>query len=410
MKKHPFMSFIILIITILVFIVSISFLWPNEGENIFNHDINILEDINGQTLDVTYFERAKINTDIAYGNTYVKKIKIVNNNDEDIVFAINLKDHEVSNELLVYSILASDDDESYQTLFDEQTLENENIGYNIQINSHKTLYLKISFKAMKEGELTNLKGTLQVASNISKKELFIANISKLHQEILKKVDSINGINTAGIYLLSLKNIDTLYVGYVVIDAQDISDLKYIYTLWNDAYLLKNFNYSERKPIVNNLEDKQRDLTSNEVCALYTQKDCHDFNDLKYMEHGGEKNFKIDVEEVLEVAMNDFNTKKRNSVVYIYDINDDLGITKNDLHGYILVDNRSSKANYYLYIHNSLFMITGYNITKYGEIDVDSSTIRVYRDSAFNLSSESYKQVCNFTKLGDCYKLNEEKIN
>jgi hypothetical protein len=51
------------------------------------------------------------------------------------------------------------------------------------------------------------------------------------------------------------------------------------------------------------------------------------------------------------------------------------------------------------------MISGYNITKYGNFSYDSTTIRAYVESAFNLSSENASKVCSFSGFSEC--LNKE---
>lgn len=55
------------------------------------------------------------------------------------------------------------------------------------------------------------------------------------------------------------------------------------------------------------------------------------------------------------------------------------------------------------------MVSGYNMTKYGMFSSNSTTVRAYNESAFNLSASSPSVVCSFTGFDECYNMNNEKV-
>ena len=55
------------------------------------------------------------------------------------------------------------------------------------------------------------------------------------------------------------------------------------------------------------------------------------------------------------------------------------------------------------------MISGYNITKNGEIKLDGNTIRTYNETAYKLSSENKSTVCTFSGFTNCVDSNGKKI-
>ena len=56
------------------------------------------------------------------------------------------------------------------------------------------------------------------------------------------------------------------------------------------------------------------------------------------------------------------------------------------------------------------MVTGYNITKFGNFKVNSNTIRSYTDTGFNLSSENMLKVCDFSGFSECVNKLGEKLS
>ncbi len=96
-------------------------------------------------------------------------------------------------------------------------------------------------------------------------------------------------------------------------------------------------------------------------------------------------------------------------VYIYDVKKDIENNTN-IRGYILVDNTPNNPEYYIYLTNDIYMVTGYNITKFGNFKVNSNTIRSYTDTGFNLSSENMLKVCDFSGFSECVNKLGEKLS
>ena len=55
------------------------------------------------------------------------------------------------------------------------------------------------------------------------------------------------------------------------------------------------------------------------------------------------------------------------------------------------------------------MISGYNLTKLGNFDENSTTIRAYNESAFNLSSKDMRTVCSCSGFNQCFNLQNELV-
>ena len=106
-------------------------------------------------------------------------------------------------------------------------------------------------------------------------------------------------------------------------------------------------------------------------------------------------------KVINTIINSFD---KDGKVHIYDISKDID-NETKLVGYILKDD----DNMFVYIHNDLFMISGYNYTKLGTYDINSKTIVSYNEVAFNHSASDKQRVCSFSGYEECYDINNERI-
>ena len=79
-------------------------------------------------------------------------------------------------------------------------------------------------------------------------------------------------------------------------------------------------------------------------------------------------------------------------------------------GYILIDNKEGKCEYYLYLTDYYFMVSGYNLTKLGPVLTSNTTIKTYVVDSYNLSSESMGRVCTFSGFSECKEKNGNLIN
>jgi hypothetical protein len=189
---------------------------------------------------------------------------------------------------------------------------------------------------------------------------------------------------------------------------DISDIKYYFTVYDSKFLINKKEYKtiEKKSIENRNDEYINSLNFDLVCASVTKKGCESFDSLGYNEKGTKTNFYNNVNRVINEVKNDF--KKTDKQVYIYDVTTD--ITNNtDVRGYILINNIKDEKEFYLYLTNNSFMISGYNLTKYGDIVESGSTIRAYNQTAWNLSSENISAVCGFTGFTGCLNKNGDLI-
>lgn len=175
-------------------------------------------------------------------------------------------------------------------------------------------------------------------------------------------------------------------------------------MYNEKYILTDFEFKDnlkKSDLKNKTNDAVKKVTIETICRYHTKKECSPFNTLKVNNYGGKDIFTKNIKDVFNNFKNTFN--KSDKKVYI------ANISSNNIHGYILVNNKKDAPEYYLYLANPVYMVSGYNITKYGMFDENSSAIRAYNESAFNLSASSENTVCSFTGFDECYNMNNEKV-
>lgn len=408
MRKALFNTIFIIII-LLVLYTSISFLNDSKKEKRLKmYDITRNININDLKINVLYKEGNMIDETITYGNIYTKELEITNNNDTDITYSLSIKETNIDNETLTYSLKASKDKENY-TYINKNTniITDMFLGYNLVIEANTKLYLSIEFKG--NTDKTILKGILNIGDNLSEKDLFINNVNKIQSEINEKIEKINEITTPGYYLINLNELSSdiyeKYKGYVIVNASDISSIKFIYFIYNDKYMLNNYTYNELldKTSIQNKDKEISTLNNENVCSKVTKDKCVNFNKLKYNKKGTKEDFSNSVNDIVDKA-----EKKDKSITgaIVYDVKTDIDESSN-ITGYILFN--SDKNEYYLYLSNGVFMISGYNITKNGEIKLDGNTIRTYNETAYKLSSENKSIVCTFSGFTNCIDSSGKKI-
>lgn len=408
-KKILFGIMIIVIIAILI--TSMFFLEEKEdsiNDLVKDVETNVL--IGKDKLKITYLKGNMIDEHISFGNLTSKTIKIENEQDKSISFAIHLKDADISNEELTYNVSYADSlDGVYEQVSKNNRINNNNILiYNVAIESHKTIYIKIEFKANFEKEGTSLKGILSVENNLSTTQIFSESLLEFQKNLENKINDLNGITVSGYYLININDLkpkNSKYNGYCLIDATDYSDLKFYYTVYNEKYILTDYQLKDQTLSKNNLKNRTDALVKNvnmeTICRYHTKKECLSFSTLKVNNLGGKDVFTTHVSKVVEDFKNGFN--KTDKKVYVAEIN------SNGINGYILVNNKKDEPEYYLYLANTLYMVSGYNMTKYGMFTSSSTTVRAYNESAFNLSAASPSTVCSFTGFDECFNMNNEKV-
>lgn len=409
MKKSLFGT-IFFIIIIAVLYMSISFLNDSKKEkNTKMYDVTRNININDLKINVLYKEGNMIDEKISYGNIYTKEIEVTNNNDTSITYSLSIKETSINNNLM-YSLKASTDKENYTYISKDTDITSDMfLAYNLVIEPKTKLYLVVEFKGI-ETSKTTLKGILNIGDNLSEKDLFLSNTNKIQNLINDKINAINEIVIPGYYLINLNELTSdiyeSYKGYVIIDASDISNIKYVYFIHNNKYMLNNYIYNENidKTVIEKKDKEISSLNNETVCLKVTKDKCISFNKLKYNKKGTKEDFLNNVNKLV----NEVKTKEHMLPnVIVYDIKKDLD-ESSKLNGYILVNNKET-PEYYLYINNGIFMISGYNITKNGEIKLDGNTIRTYNETAFALSSSNASTVCSFSGFDNCVDVNGKKI-
>lgn len=402
-----------LLIIVMIIILVISFLLLEEKEDTINDlvkDVETNVTIGEYKLNVTYLKGNMLDETISFGNITSKNIKISNPNEESISFAIHLKDSEISNEEVTYQVSYADKlDGIYEKISEYEKVNSNNILiYNIAIEAKKEIYIKIDFKANYEKDNTHLKGILSIENNLSATELFSESLIDIQSNLDKKISSLNGITESGYYILNINEIkpkNSKYNGYVLIDAADYANLKFYYTVYNEKYILTDFEFKDnnlkKSDLKNKTNDEIKKVNTETICRYHTKKECLAFNTLKVNNYGGKDVFTKSIKDVVDGFVNTFN--KSDKKVYI------ASITSGNIHGYILINNKKDKPEYYLYLANPVYMVSGYNMTKYGMFEDNSSAIRAYNESAFNLSASSENTVCSFTGFDECYNMNNEKV-
>lgn len=414
MKKKRLIIIIFMIVIIIVLFKSMSFLESEKNEHgSLVTDVTESVKINKKDLNVKYLKGNMFDETITFGNKIEKYIVLDNKNNETISYAISLKESVISNDKVVFNLYASnEEDGKYTEVLKNNPVKKDGIiGYNLGIAEKSKLYLKLEFIANMEGK-TEFKGKISITTNLTEKEIFNENLISINNALENKINSLNGINVAGFYILELKELSLTdiegYYGYILIDARDISSLSYYYTIYNNKYLIKHWKYNkDSKPtFINYDRNVINNLNFDTICSDHTKKECLPFSNVKYSSIGGKNNFLTSVNDVIKKTQEKFNKKEKQ--VYVYDVKVDLDNFTN-VRGFILVNNKGDRPEYYLYLTNNLFMVSGYNLTKYGEIKVNSSTIRAYNETAFSLSSATKQTACSFSGFNECYDSNGQKV-
>ena len=414
LKKY--LLYIIIFFIIAIILVASFFKLDNEDSiSSTNKDVKIDTLIDDYTLHVNYENGNMIDEVIPYGNKVSKVIVINNSNKESISFAINISEVVISDQLLTYTVRYKTEDESYIELEkDLPLIKDDNIAYNLVIPGNSNLSVKIDFYGNNEINNTEFKGKIKLISNLSEKDIFRKNILAIQKNINTSIDNLNGITEKGYFIYSLNNlgVDALkdFQGFVLIDSRDYSDLKFYYFTYDKKYMLNNVEVKNSDVDKKKIEQKDESITSQysfeNVCKEFTKKGCQDFQGLTYNENGGKGNFYTAAIDVINKVKE--STLPQEKKVYIYDVTKDIENTSS-IRGYILVDNTKEEKEYYLYITNNIYMITGYNLTKLGSFNENSKTIRTYLESSYNLSSENMAKVCSFSGFTECYLVSGEKV-
>ena len=384
---------------LVTFILITSVMLISKRESIIEE--NIYEDkeekvkIDNNELDILYYNGNKLDLNISYGNVYEKIIRVTNFNDQDIVYSIKINNAKLSNDEMTYDIYLADKDKEYTSVVTNSSLlEGTSLTYNLVSKSNTINFVKIVFKSNHEKDESNIKGVLSVTNNITSLELFNNTIKNINDSLELRIDNLNGFYTKGYYLLNINelsfNNDADVSGYILIDASDISDIKYIYTIYNNMYMVKNNNYDNLN-VINVDNGYVSTLNNTSVCHQYdTRITCNSFNTIPKSSIDDKKKFFNNS----KLVINDFleNNKIEDDRTYIYEVNN-YNVT-----GYILVN----KDNMFLYLKDNMFMISGYNYKKLGDYNINSKTIRSYTETAWNISSSDKKKVCSFSGYSDCY--------
>lgn len=405
MKKV--ISFILLIIVAVVLYMSISFLNEKKEEKGSTvYDVTRVVEINDKKLRVKFLKGNMIDEELIFGNVFTKDIEITNDNDEDINYSITFKEVNINNEALTYSLKVTKDKKEYVNINNnELVIKDMHLGYNLVIEPNTTLYITIEFKANYEESTTKLKGILNIENNLSEGDLFLNNTKKIVEEIKVKIKDLNGIVDSGYYILNLEELSSeiyeKYKGYIIVDANNISEIKYVFFVYSNSFMLKNYIYDSQsdKSIFKSRDEEISSLNMESVCDLYTKKDCQLFSSLKYNNKENRGDFYKETKRIINIVRDSFDTSIKKNMVY--NIKEDID-SKAKVRGYILVNNADvSEANYYIYLTNDIYMISGYNLTKNGDYDEESSTIREYNETAFRLSAKDKLTVCSFSGFKTC---------
>ena len=413
MKKRPMLLLVLIIIVLLIYVIN-----PKEisvfTKKSSTSDITDTVSINSKKLKVTYYKGNLIDEKIQYGNTFDKVLRIENVSDAQVSYSINFSDSEINNEKLVYYMYYSEDNSSFKELQRERSITRDyTLKYNLGLESGKVIYIKITFKALDDETDTILKGRLSIKENLTKKDIFINDVISVNNKINEHFDEINGVSTPGIFKVNVKSLgitDLSIDGYVVIDATFIANIDYYFYIYSDSYMLDEYKY---EPSFNksNIKDIDPGITStfteDNVCSLYSRNGCSNFLDLGINTGNSKKSFKENVEKVIDLVKDSFDTSRRSIVVV--NVESDIS-NPTDVRGFILIDNREGASEYYLYLTDNYFMISGYNITKLGAILTSNPTIKTFVIDSYNLSSESAQTVCSFTGLGECEDYSGNSLN
>ena len=401
---------IISIIAVIILIVSIIILPNREKKHVEDKIITVNDIIDDKKIKIDYYDDVQIDEELSYGNIIKRTLKVTNQDSTPISVALKLDEASITNMNIEYDVsMATTLDGEYIILKSDAKLEDNYIlQYNIGIEPKESIYIKVVLKDKHEVDNNKIKGKLKIITNLSDKDVFLKEVNNIYDNINKKIEGKNGISEAGYFILEVNSINSTIGGYVLLDTMDISNIKYIYTVYNNKYLLNKREFSKiEKKLVENMSDSIKpSITFDSVCSSYTKKACKSFDELGYNEKGTKTKFYNDVNRIVVKVKEDFKNKDKK--VYIYDVVNDIS-NETDVRGYILINNLKDSPEYYLYLTNNVFMISGYNLSKYGDIVENGATIRAYNETSYNLSSDSISSVCGFTGFTECVNKNGDAI-
>ena len=162
----------IVLACIILIVLVLSFIYMKDSVTIepISKILDVAKDIeiDGKYLKVTYSSGNMIDEKISYNNTLEKNIKVVNYNNSIISYALELYDSSVSNEELYYKIEASNEKGGkYYTVVDNQKVKGDQaLAYNLAIDPNSSIYLKVTFNSQNQGNPIELKGILNIKSNL----------------------------------------------------------------------------------------------------------------------------------------------------------------------------------------------------------------------------------------------------
>lgn len=376
----------------------------SDDNNSYISDVKVNENVLDKILTVNYVGGNMIDETLEYGNSIKKEIEVVNSNSEMVVFALSLAEKE-NNNYLKYSINATKNG-IVENLVKNKELNDNILVYNLIIEPNSKLVISTTITSNKEGTKVNAKGKFKVVSNLTDKELFIESIKKTQKLLLSKIDALNGIRIPGFYKLNVDILSKDVNGSIVIDATDIANLVYYYSVTNGKYMIDNYKYKDEIG-KSSVQSGSIVLGIEDLCKSHSKKGCLLFSDLPVNSSGGKKEFYNDSKRIINLVKG--NIKLSSKKVYVIDVVNDIAQNTN-IRGYILIDNTADNPEYFIYLTDNLFMISGYNYTKYGDYTESSSTIRAYKESAFNLSASDKLKVCLFSGYTSCVNANGENIN
>ena len=406
---------IIICLSILLFLSCSYFFRSNNQKSNntpeVNKSLDVIEkkQINKKELTITYYEGNMLDEELPYGNKITKKIKVENNNNESVAFSLKFKEADINNLDVTYGISFSDDGEKYEKLVIEKNalVEDQTLYYNLAVNAKSKIYFKIEILASNPS-ITTLKGILSVETNLADKELFVIDFNSIKDTVVKKVQSIGGIETKGVYTLDItslqfNDLSASYRGIVLIDTRDYSFIKYIYNIYSDKIMLLNYN-SDTELKANLIKQfNKNDITNlNEetICDSYYKKGCSKFGTLPKSNKRTTASFTFVVNDILNISSSKIKEYNLTTSGYVYDIQA-LTNKYKDIRGFIIVDNTNNKKDIYINITDNFYSVLGYNYSKYGPITERSGTLRMYVELNYNQSSENKEIACKFIGLTKC---------
>ena len=126
--------FVLILTIVIVLLISIPLLFiKSKSLKKYTEDVEKTIVINNKNINILYKDGNMIDVSLTYGNTLEKIIELRNENDEDEVVSINLKDLKVSNKISTYKIYYSINGEEFKVLKDEQKLTDK-LVYNLVRN------------------------------------------------------------------------------------------------------------------------------------------------------------------------------------------------------------------------------------------------------------------------------------